>query len=94
MNVVPPRGGRIVLAMLPFILIAITYVIGSAERRAANPYDKLLPPVSEMAATTNDLRPSRTGDPESMYCGSTPRRACSGSRSDSAFRRRSAWRWA
>ena len=37
MNVVPPRGGRILLAMLPFFLIAIIYVIGSAERRAANP---------------------------------------------------------
>jgi NitT/TauT family transport system permease protein len=55
MNVVPPRGGRIILAMLPFILIAIIYVIGSAERRSANPDDKLLPPVSEMAATTERL---------------------------------------
>jgi NitT/TauT family transport system permease protein len=41
--------------MLPFILIAIIYVIGSAERRSANPDDKLLPPVSEMAATTERL---------------------------------------
>jgi NitT/TauT family transport system permease protein len=55
MNVVPPRGGRIILAMLPFILIAIIYVIGSAERRSANPDDKLLPPISEMAATTERL---------------------------------------
>jgi len=55
MNVVPPRGGRIILAMLPFILIAIIYVIGSAERRFANPDDKLLPPVSEMAATIKRL---------------------------------------
>ena len=55
MNVVPPRGGRILLAMLPFFLIAIIYVIGSAERRAANPNDKLLPPVAEMAATTKRL---------------------------------------
>jgi NitT/TauT family transport system permease protein len=55
MNVVPPRGGRIILAMLPFILIAIIYVIGSAERRSANPDDKLLPPVSEMAAATERL---------------------------------------
>ena len=41
--------------MLPFILIAIVYVIGSAERRAANPDDKLLPPVSEMVATSKKL---------------------------------------
>jgi len=55
MNVVPPRGGRIMLAMLPFLVIAIIYVIGSAERRAANPDDKLLPPVSEMVATSKRL---------------------------------------
>jgi len=65
MNVVPGRGARIILAMLPFILIAIIYVIGSAERRAANPEDKLLPPVSEMAATTKRLAAEpdrRTGE--------------------------------
>jgi len=55
MNVVPGRGARIILAMLPFILIAIIYVIGSAERRAANPDDKLLPPVSEMVETSKRL---------------------------------------
>jgi NitT/TauT family transport system permease protein len=55
MNVVPARGSRIMLAVLPFILIALIYVIGSAERRAANPDDKLLPPVSEMAATSKRL---------------------------------------
>ena len=37
------------LALVPFLLIASLYVIGSAERRAVNPDDKLLPPVSEMA---------------------------------------------
>ncbi len=55
MNIVPGRGSRIMLALLPFILIAIVYVIGSAERRAANPDDKLLPPISEMAATVERL---------------------------------------
>jgi NitT/TauT family transport system permease protein len=65
MNVVPARGGRIILAMLPFILIAIVYVIGSAERRAANPDDKLLPPVSEMVAASKRLAAEpdrRSGD--------------------------------
>src|SRR5882757_11339607 len=65
MNVVPPRGGRILLAMLPFILIAIVYVIGSAERRAANPDDKLLPPISEMVETSKRLAAEpdrRSGD--------------------------------
>jgi NitT/TauT family transport system permease protein len=65
MNVVPARGSRILLAMLPFILIAIVYVIGSAERRAANPDDKLLPPVSEMVETSKRLAAEpdrRSGD--------------------------------
>jgi len=65
MNIVPARGSRILLAMLPFILIAIIYVIGSAERRAANPDDKLLPPVSEMVETSKRLAAEpdrRSGD--------------------------------
>lgn len=49
MNIAPGRAGRLVLALLPFALIALVYVVGSAERRTANPNDKLLPPVSEMA---------------------------------------------
>lgn len=51
MNIVPGRGTRALLAMLPFALILLVYVLGSAERRAANPDDKLLPPVSQMADT-------------------------------------------
>ena len=55
MNIVPQRGGRILLAFIPFVLIAMLYVVGSAERRAANPNDKLLPPVAEMADTSRRL---------------------------------------
>src|SRR4051812_19326225 len=65
MNVVPNRGSRMLLALLPFLLIALIYVIGSAERRAANPDDKLLPPVAEMAATSKRLATEpdrRSGD--------------------------------
>jgi NitT/TauT family transport system permease protein len=65
MNIVPARGSRIILAVLPFILIAIVYVIGSAERRAANPDDKLLPPISEMVETSKRLAAEpdrRSGD--------------------------------
>ena len=65
MNVVPQRGTRIFLAIIPFVLIAIVYVAGSAERRAANPDDKLLPPVSEMADTARSLATEpdrRTGE--------------------------------
>jgi len=50
MNIAPRRGSRVLLALLPFALIAFLYVVGSAERRAGNPEDKLLPPVSEMVA--------------------------------------------
>jgi NitT/TauT family transport system permease protein len=49
MNIAPGRSGRLALALLPFALIAFVYILGSAERRAHNPNDKLLPPVSEMA---------------------------------------------
>ncbi|UFZ02888.1 ABC transporter permease [Bradyrhizobium ontarionense] len=65
MNVVPNRGSRLLLAFLPFLLVALIYVIGSAERRAANPDDKLLPPVSEMVATSKRLAAEpdrRSGD--------------------------------
>jgi NitT/TauT family transport system permease protein len=55
MNIVPQRGGRMLLAFIPFVLIAMLYVVGSAERRAANPNDKLLPPVAEMAETSRHL---------------------------------------
>jgi NitT/TauT family transport system permease protein len=55
MNIVPGRGSRLVLALVPFFIIAFVYVVGSAERRADNPDDKLLPPVSEMATTVHRL---------------------------------------
>ncbi len=55
MNIVPQRGGRILLACIPFVLIATLYVVGSAERRAANPDDTLLPPGAEMADTPRRL---------------------------------------
>lgn len=51
MNIVPGSGARVLLAALPFVLVLLLYVLGSAERRAANPDDKLLPPISEMAST-------------------------------------------
>jgi NitT/TauT family transport system permease protein len=55
MNIAPQRGGRLLLAIIPFALIAMLYVVGSAERRAANPEDKLLPPVAEMVDTSHHL---------------------------------------
>jgi len=55
MNIVPGRGSRLVLTLLPFVVVALIYVVGSAERRAVNPDDKLLPPISEMAQTVHRL---------------------------------------
>src|SRR3954468_4179128 len=55
MNIAPGRGSRLVLTLVPFFIIALVYVVGSAERRAANPEDKLLPPVSEMVTTVHRL---------------------------------------
>jgi NitT/TauT family transport system permease protein len=48
MNIAPSRIGRLMLGLLPFVLIAMIYVVASAERRAVNPDDKLLPPVGEL----------------------------------------------
>src|SRR5882757_10999446 len=55
MNIRPTRSGRLFLALVPFVLIAILYVLASAERRAVNPDDKLLPPVSEMVTSVRRL---------------------------------------
>ncbi|WEX73804.1 ABC transporter permease subunit [Sinorhizobium numidicum] len=54
-NIVPGSGTRILLAFLPFLLIACLYVVASAERQAANPGDKLLPPIAQMATSVSRL---------------------------------------
>ncbi|MCA1366998.1 ABC transporter permease subunit [Bradyrhizobium sp. BRP14] len=64
-NIVPGSGTRVLLALLPFLLIACLYVVVSAERRAANPGDKLLPPITEMATSMDRLATEpdrRSGD--------------------------------
>lgn len=64
-NLRPDRGARVLLAALPFVLLAAAYLIGSAARLAENPADKLLPSLAAMAqmidayAFTPDRR---TGD--------------------------------
>ncbi len=64
-NIHPDKGARIALAALPFVLIALAYLIGSAIRLAENPGDKLLPSLAamgrmvEVMAFTPD---KRTGD--------------------------------
>lgn len=64
-NIVPGSGTRILLALLPFLLIACLYIVVSAERRAVNPGDKLLPPIAEMATSMDRLATEpdrRSGD--------------------------------
>jgi NitT/TauT family transport system permease protein len=55
MNIVPKHGSGLVLGLLPFVLIATIYLVASAERRAVNPEDKLLPPAAEIAETARRL---------------------------------------
>ncbi|MBA4796013.1 MAG: ABC transporter permease subunit [Rhizobiales bacterium] len=42
-NAHPGNGARLTLVLLPFVLVLGAYMIGSAERLADNPNDKLLP---------------------------------------------------
>ncbi len=55
MNIVPKQPTGLVLALLPFVLIAAVYLSASAQRRAVNPEDKLLPPMAQMAETVRHL---------------------------------------
>lgn len=48
-NLKPTRGGRIVLAALPFVLVIGGYAVASAARLAVNPSDKLLPGFATLA---------------------------------------------
>ena len=50
---------RAAALMLPFLLIVLVYMVGSAERRGVNPNDKILPPISEMAASVSKASPQR-----------------------------------
>ncbi|MGH8446537.1 MAG: ABC transporter permease [Solimonas sp.] len=60
MNVTPRGGSRWLLALLPFVLIAMLYGIASAQRHAVNPDDKVLPPMSAMAdAVQRAMQPDR-----------------------------------
>jgi len=61
----PSRFGTIVLGALPFAILTGVYLTASAIRLAENPYDKLLPAASSMAAAVERLatEPSRrTGE--------------------------------
>jgi NitT/TauT family transport system permease protein len=48
-NIRPSRLQALVLALIPFLLAAGFYVSASLERRAANPNDRLLPGLTQLA---------------------------------------------
>lgn len=60
-NLRPPRLGRILLALLPFVLLILVYLVASDARLAENPNDKLLPSFSKIADAVERLafEPSR-----------------------------------
>lgn len=64
-NRIPTRGQTIFLAALPFIALIMTYGIGSNIRLSENPADKVLPSLSQMAATMREyvlVPDKRTGE--------------------------------
>lgn len=61
----PSRGLHLMLVLLPFILVIAAYFMGSAVRMEANPHDKLLPGLSQMAAALERMAftpDKRSGD--------------------------------
>jgi NitT/TauT family transport system permease protein len=65
MNIVPDRGSRFMLGILPVGLVILLYVLMSNERLLVNPADKLMPSLSAMgeAVARYAFRPDpRTGD--------------------------------
>ena len=64
-NARPSNGARLSLALLPFILVVGAYMLGSAERLAENPNDKLLPGLAALGDAINRMAfvaDPRTGD--------------------------------
>ena len=64
-NTKPNRGAQLALMLLPFVLLVIAYVFGSATRLADNPNDKLLPSLVGFADAINRLTfvaDQRTGE--------------------------------
>lgn len=51
----PQQGMRLMLLLLPFVLLIAARFIGSAIRLEANPQDKLLPGLSQMAAAVERM---------------------------------------
>ncbi|WP_447529100.1 ABC transporter permease [Vreelandella sp. TE19] len=64
-NLTPPRGGRWLLGLVPFAVLAMIYISLSSARLAENPNDRLLPAPGTMAESFYHLASAenvRTGD--------------------------------
>ena len=64
-NRVPTRGGRLLLAVLPLVLLLLVYAVGSAARLSENPDDKLLPSAAQMVDAVRHMafmEDPRTGE--------------------------------
>jgi NitT/TauT family transport system permease protein len=64
-NRVPNRGGRLLLALLPLVLLLLVYAAASAARLSDNPDDKLLPSLTQMADAVHHMafvQDERTGE--------------------------------
>jgi NitT/TauT family transport system permease protein len=64
-NATVSRGGALFLGALPFLAVAIAYLVASGERLAVNPNDKLLPSPQQMWSTFLELATvpdKRSGD--------------------------------
>ncbi|WP_426153104.1 ABC transporter permease [Pseudomonas sp. DC3000-4b1] len=51
----PDRPMRLMLVILPFVLVLCAYLLGSAQRLAENPNDKLLPSAGQMSEAVKRL---------------------------------------
>ena len=47
----PPKIFRFILAILPFVILIVVYLIASDIRHTNNPHDKLLPTIAKMGKT-------------------------------------------
>ena len=65
-NAHPGNGARLTLVLLPFVLVLGAYMIGSAERLAENPNDKLLPSLASFAAAMHDMALVREQFPQTL----------------------------
>ena len=64
-NATVSRGGALFLGALPFLAVAIAYLVASGERLAVNPNDKLLPSPAQMWSAFLELATvpdKRSGD--------------------------------